>query len=187
MFRKNKVPWIVGAVLAVALVVGVLVATGGKSKSKAPPPPPESARALVMPANRARTVVVPPCNTPVADTERAARRGEAAPGATQLQVPRGRGLRTVMVPHCQPDTGSTTLSGDVPSAAFVAGGERRLGKDAQGNLIVGGAVAKSQLVLPDDSQATTIVMPACDKKTGEKDEVLSQEQAGSGLVTAPSC
>lgn len=189
MFRKNRVPWIVGGVLVLALGIGALAMGGGKKKSVAASPP-ESARALVVPANRPRTVVVPPCNTPVRQTAEQAASGEGTPGATILRLPRGtqNGVRTVLVPHCQPGKGSTNLEGNIPSAAFLIGGEERLPED-QGSVQSDGAVAKSQLVLPENSTAAIIVVPGCVKEGGAKgqDAVLGEPEGGADAVIAPSC
>lgn len=184
--RFNKTPLIAGGVLILVVFIGALLATGGKKKSK-PPAPPVSARAVVLPANRARTVVVPPCNTPVSTTARNAARGRPTPGATTLQLLAERGSHTLLVPHCQPtETGSTTADGGIPSAAFLLGTSRRLPKDREGRIESDGVVAQSQLLLPGGSSASTIVVPPCiEKPTGTgRDAVLSGD---SDPVVAPAC
>jgi hypothetical protein len=186
--RRNKVPWIVGGVLIVVLALGVLV-FGKKEKPKSPASQPESARVVVIPALRSRTVVVPPCNTPVSATARNAARNQPTPGATTVELPQGRGVRTLLVPHCQVKTTSTTTGGNVPSAAFVLGGNGRLPKTQEGALIADGVVAKSQVILPDGSSAAIVVVPACTKKFASKgrDVVVSTAKGNSGLAIAPRC
>ncbi len=181
---KNRIPWIVSGVVVVVLLIAVF-AFGGKEESK-PKPPPESARALSVPVNRARTVVVPPCNTPVEQTTRLAARGQAAPGATTLELPAGSGVRFVLVPHCQPATGVTATPGNIPSAAFVLAERERPAERQGGGFTAGGVTASNQLILPNGSAATTIVVPPCEKGKGSKrDVVLGEEKAGT--VVAPSC
>ena len=84
--KRNKIPFIVGGVLIALFAIG-MVAFGGKKKSTPAAVPPESARVLSVPANRARTVVVPPCNTPVQQTSSAAAKGQTVPGATPSSCP----------------------------------------------------------------------------------------------------
>src|SRR3954451_17161150 len=111
---RNRLAWIVLGGLIVLLAVGTL-ALGGKKKSKSSSKvPQETARALAMPANVPRTVVVPPCNTAVEQTSRATARGEATPGATTVEIPRGSGVRFVLVPPCQPKAGVTASPGNIP-------------------------------------------------------------------------
>ena len=185
---KNTTVWVVLGVLAVVLI-GAMVAGGGEKKKKkaAPPPTPVSARAVLLPANRSRTVVVPPCNTPVNTTARNAAAGRPTPGATTVRLRPARGVHTLLVPHCQPTkTGATNAAGDIPSAAFVLGGRRRLTKNPDGKLEADGVAAGSQLILPDGSNASTVVVPPCTKKgeANERDVVL---RGGSAVAVGPSC
>jgi hypothetical protein len=187
---KNPVPWIVGGALIVLLVViGAVVSGGGsKSKSKAKSPP-EGGRAVVLPVERARTVVVPPCDTPVSTTARNAAAGRGTPGATTLALPKGPGVRTLLVPHCLPRTGATNAAGDLPSAAFIVAGSERLTEGQEGDVTADGVAARSKVILPDGSDATTIVVPPCRKKaTGKaRDVVLSAASGTPNVVVAPSC
>jgi hypothetical protein len=185
---RNKLPWVVGGILIAVLVVGALALGGDKEKKAAPVAPPENARALSLPVNRARTVIVPPCNTPVPQTTRSAARGQGTPGATTLALPRGSGVRFVLVPHCLPDAGVTSAPGNLPSAAFVLPGAERPTEGQRGSFIYGELNARTQLILPNGSTARTIVVPPCAKKTaGKRDVVLDAPRAGSRTVVAPSC
>src|SRR4051812_19691711 len=154
--KRNRIPFIVGGVLIAVFAIG-MVAFGGKKKSKTSTVPPENARALSVPANRARTVVVAPCNTPVQQTSRSAARGQATPGATTFELPRGAGVRYLMVPHCLPKAGVTSDPGSIPSAAFVLANGQRPIEGQGGNLSAGGANARTQLILPNGSAARTVV------------------------------
>lgn len=186
---KNRTVWIVGGALAAVLLIGALVSGGSKKKSK-PPPTPVGARAVVLPANRSRTVVVPPCNTPVSTTARNAARDRPTPGATTVEVPPRRGSRTLMVPNCQPmRTGSTTADGGLPSALFVLGDSKRPTKDRDGRIDADGVVAESVLLLPGGSSTSTIVVGPCTKKPAEKgrDAVLSAARGNPDLAVAPAC
>jgi len=187
---RNKTPWIVGGVLILLLVVGVVCATRQKEESAAKiPPPPESARAVVVPVNRARTVVIPPCNTPVSDTTSEAVKGAPVPGATTFQLPREGGVRNLLVPHCQPGKSSTNLAGDIPSAAFVLPEKERLTKDGEGRINYKGVIADSQLTLPNGSRASTIVIPGCTTKEASRgrDIVIGAPKDQRDVAVAPSC
>jgi hypothetical protein len=187
VFSKNKVPWIAGAVLIVIFAIGA-VALGGKKKKTTPASKPETARAVVVPADRARTIVVPPCQTPVQDTVKNAKAGKGTPGATTLELPKGQGQRTVLVAHCQPGTGSTTVDGTIPSAALVLGDTKRR-VESEGGIEEAGFLARSQLVLGGGGTATTLVIPGCAKKEGTKgqDAVLGAGGGSSSVAVAPSC
>jgi hypothetical protein len=187
VFRKNKVPWIVGAVLILAFAVGAFAMSSGKEKKKSTPASkPETARALVLPADRPRTVVVAPCETPIEDTVQGARAGRGVPGATTLELPRGEGERTVLVAHCQPGTGATTLDGTIPSAAFVLGDTARR-TEAEGGIEETGFLARSQLVLSEGSSAETIVVQGCSKKGGAKGRDAVLGGGGARVTAAPAC
>lgn len=185
---KNNTVWIVGGVLVLVLVVGALVAGGGKKKkTTTPPSPPVSARAVVLPANRSRTVVIPPCNTPLGATARNAAAGRPTPGATTALLPPSSGVHTLLVPNCQPTkSGATNAAGDIPSAAFILGRRDRLTKDPKGKLVSDGVAAGSQLILPDGSNASTVVVPPCIKETAanDRDAVL---KGGAAVVVGPAC
>jgi hypothetical protein len=188
MFRGNKLPWIVGAALVVLLAAGAIVIGGKKKESEIPPPPPESGRAVVVPANVTRTVVVPPCGTPIQQTVTSAEKNQSVPGATVFELPKGNDVRTLLVPHCKPKTGATTLQGVLPSAAFVIPGNARTFEGNRGRLEAFGVVAESQLLLTEGSRVATLVVPACTKEEkGARDVVLEAEQGKPELAVGPKC
>ena len=127
--RRNRIPFVVAGVLIVLLGGGVIVTKSSKKKS-GPTVPPETARALSVPANVPRTVVVAPCNTPVQQTK-----GGGTPGSTALELPAGGGTRYVLVPHCLPKAGVTESPGAIPSAAFVLASGDRPAEGQGGSLV----------------------------------------------------
>jgi len=186
----NKMPLIAGVVLILVIGIGGLVCSGSKKKSKGATTPPVSARAVVLPASPSRTVVVPPCNTPVSTTVRNAAAGRPTPGATTVQLPPGPGTRTLLIPNCQPTkTGSTNVEGTIPSAAFVLGSSEPLTKDREGRIASQGAIADSQLLLSDGSDVPTIVVPPCTKKPADqgRDSVLSADEGNPDVAVGPPC
>ena len=163
---RNKVPWIVGAVLIVALGIGAVMLGKGPEEPKSVGELPESARALVVPADEKHKVVIPPC-------------------ATTVELNAGEDVRTVMVPNCQPGTGAVNVAGNIPSSAFVVD-NAPAANETDGAFESDGVIAKSQLVLQQGSGGTTIVVPPCGKATNGKDAVL-QSEGGSKLVVAAEC
>ena len=182
---KNKVPWIVGGVLIVVFAIGAAVLGQGPEEPKSVAEMPESARAVVIPANERHTVVIPPCNTPVEQTTSDAEKGRGTPGATTFVLPSEGEVRTVLVPHCQPGTGATNVAGNIPSAAFVVE-KAPATNETDGTFESDGVISKSQLVLPQGSEGTTLVVPPCLKATKGEDAVLQAEGA-SKLVIAAGC
>jgi len=182
---KNKIPWIVGGVLVVALAIGAITLGQGPEKPKSVGELPESARALVVPANEKHTVVIPPCNTPVEQTTADAEQGKPTPGATTFELNAGEDVRTVMVPHCQPGTGAVNTAGNIPSSAFVVD-NAPAANETDGAFESDGVIAKSQLVLQQGGDGTTVVVPPCGKVTKGEDAVL-QAEGGSKLVVGAQC
>lgn len=151
----------------IALLVILTVALGGKKSTTKSGP---TARSLVVQAaERPVTVLVPACKTPP-NTE------ADAPGTTRVELPPGRGVRTVVVPNC------TTGTGTQPSAAFVLRNDSELPARAPAAV---GLVVGSRLTLPAGSDAETVVVPPCGEKSKDREDVVLRPRGGT--VTAPSC
>lgn len=186
----NKTAYVTIGVLIFLLVVGVALA--GKPKSKTTPPKPLSnARAvLVSGGGVARTIVVSPCNTPVASTEREIAAGRPAPNAVTLGLPAGPDARAVLVPDCLKASAGATASGSLPAAAFVLPIGTRVA--ANTTLQIG---AQTQILVPSGSRARTVIVPPCSAvpakrpvpgRNGRQDVVLSPG-GGTDTATAPEC
>jgi hypothetical protein len=181
---RNRIPFVVAGVLIVLLGGGVILMKSSKKSSK-PKVPQENARALSVPTNLARTVVVAPCNTPLQQTTSAAAKGQGTPGATTFELPQGGGTRYVLVPHCQPKAGVTETPGPIPSAAYVLPSGARPSEGQGGSLLAGQMVARTQLLLPNGAKTSTIVVAPCTKKSaGKRDVALSGD---ARTVAAPKC
>jgi hypothetical protein len=187
VYQPNRVPWIVGGTLIAAFLIGGLVAGGEEVPPPPPVPnPPENARALSVATNRPLTVIVPPCGEPVRDTTGQAAEGRAPARATVVQLPGAEGDRTVLVPHCQTDR-AVTAAGN-PSAAMVVAGGKQLTEVQGGGLLAGPLVAKSQVILPGGSSATTVVIAPCrTADAAEGRDVILPIGRTEPVVTAPSC
>jgi hypothetical protein len=142
-----------------------------------------SFRAVVVPTDRPRTVVVTPCNAPAPETGDGAR----VAGATTVRLAGGTGLRTVLVPRCNAATG-TSVNGmaNRPSAAFVLkAGDKPPNVPAKPS----DKGVQSHLVLPSQSSAETIVVPPCragTKPQGDAARQIVLNPQGSSAV-APDC
>src|SRR4051795_8219474 len=99
------------AALLVLLGGGAIIAKKSKGGSAA-----KGGRAVIVPTDRPRTVVVPPCATGMAVTAENAEQQLSTTGSTRVTVPQGTGTRVVVVPRCPARSGGT-----LPSAAFVLG------------------------------------------------------------------
>src|SRR4051812_10499012 len=168
MFGRNRT--VAGVIVALIVILGIGAAVGGSKKTT----PPKtfiaggSFRAVVVPTDRPRTVVVTPCNAPPTGAS------IAMPGATAIRLPAGAGLRPVLVPKCAASTG-TQLNGaaNTASAAFV------LKPDQQ-------VRTGPHVVVPTQSAADTIVVPPCrSAKAGAQREVVLTPR--SGTAVAPAC
>jgi len=186
---KTKVPLIVGGGLIVVFALVALVAGGGKEEKKAPSAPPPNARAVVVPAERERTVVVAPCGAPVTPTVENTAAGKATPNATTLSLPRGDGVRTLIVPNCLPKTGATNAAGNLPSAALVLTGDERPTEGQEGEVTAGSFSARQKAILPDGSTMSTVVVAPCARATKGRgrDVVMAAAKGHRDVALAPSC
>ena len=173
--RDSRVPWAVMGFLGLALLIGG-VAAGKKEEKKKEPERKEVARAIVVPADKPRTVVVAPCDAPFQDTVANAAAARPVPLATIFELPRGDGVRTVLVPHCV--QGSGTAGGRAPAAAIVLASRA---DDA------GAEEAESRAIVPNASDLTTIVVPRCTKPGIKSDSVLGPHENDPSLAVAREC
>jgi hypothetical protein len=192
----NRTLFIIMAVVALIFLIGGL-AVGTKEPSTTPPLPPANARALVVPTDdAARTVVVAPCGTDAAETARQQRADKATPNSVRFEFPRGSGDRAVLIPDCSPQAGVSASTGSTPAAAFVLPVGTR-----ENRLQIPPLRAESQLLVPKDGKAKTVVLGPCSglqggvagkpvpaKAGGQSQDAVLEPEAGQGdLVTAAQC
>lgn len=166
------------AALLVLLGGGAIAMSKKKGGSAA-----KGGRAVIVPtADRARTVVVPPCATGIAVTAQNADRQASTTGSTRVTVPQGTGTRVVVVARCPARSG-----GSLPSAAFVLGEGAKVpakGDKAARNPVV--QDLRSEVIVPASSTASTIVVPACAAKADKGNNVVLGGSGGPTAV-APPC
>jgi hypothetical protein len=193
----NRTLFIIMAVVAlIFLIAGLAI---GKKKEESTPSPivPANARALVVPTDDApRTVVVAPCGTDAADTATRQQADKPTPNTVRFEFPRGGGDRAVLVPDCSPKAGVSASTGSTPSAAFVLPVGTR-----ENQLHIPPVRAESQLLVPKDGKAKTVVLGPCSglqggvagkpvpaKEGGQSQDAVLEPEPGQGdIVTAAQC
>ena len=181
----SRVPWIVIAALIVVLGGLAIAMKKGGTKSVT-----EGARAITVPvADRARTVVVPPCNPPTEINQANASAQAQVTGATVVELPRGGAERTVVVPLCGRAFAGTGAP-NVPSSAFVLAPGKAVSEEKPGP--TGDPLAKgikSQLLVPTGSPVRTVIAPPCQnkKKGAEVNSLVLKPPSGSTIAVAPPC
>ncbi len=201
---RNPIPYVTIAVLTILFVLIAVVAESTKKKTKLEP----GVRVVVVPTDGAvRTVVVAPCDAPVAITARVvAAQGPTAegttvelpPGAIGVRLPAGPGVRTVVIPGCRPNIG---VGANFPAAAFVpvtrttpgtGRPSEKPGEFGDPNR------AQSRVILPTGSTAQNIVLAPCPpppmdvlldpSKAKRHPDVIPRPLPGApATVVAPPC
>jgi hypothetical protein len=179
----------------VMIVLGGLLAAaalaGGSSKTKTPTrvTQPGARTVLVPTADRVRTVIVPACNTPAEVALRDAERGTTTLGAAVIGLPRTPGIRVLLVARCLASTGATANGpSNAPTAVFVL----PVGSPSNGSALT--VTGESQVIVPNASPATTVVVPPCPAvgQTGGAGSargpaIVVKPNSGSAIASAPPC
>lgn len=183
---------IIMGVLAVLLIL-VSVLAGGK-KSKTSPPIDEGVRAVVVPtADRARTIVVPPCGSGTRITSRNLEAQLTTPGATVVRLAPAARARMLLIPRCAASTSSAggKQVAQVPSSLFVfaMGATTDTGSLGSPDGKKTKTIApRTQVIVPTASEADTVVVPPC---TGvgreEQATVLTPRPESPQTLLAPRC
>jgi hypothetical protein len=181
----SRLPWIVIAVLILAMVLGGVLVTSKKSQ----PFKTEGSRAVVLPTgDRARTVVVAPCSPPTLITPATATSQIQVPGAIAVSLPKGPAARTVVIPRCASRAAPAPGSPNRPSGAFVLeAGEQVSDKSdpkAKDPVAVG---INQQLTVPTGSTITTVVAAPCQGQAKSPRTTVLKPTAGSTVAVAPGC
>ena len=179
---------VIGGLILVLLVGGLLVRKSGSSSTVN-----RGTRAVIVPTDdAARTLVVPPCGTGAPVASRSAARLRDTTGATTIELPRGQGVRVVLVPRCTAGRGASAGTSPLPSALFVAKPGTPLppvkpGAKGAARVAEPGS-AQSQLTVPSGSPIRTIVVAPCERaKAPRPTELLLGVPGGSKTALAPRC
>ena len=175
----TRVVWYVMAALLVLLGGGAIAVGKKKGAGSAG----MGGRAVLVPTtDRARTVVVPPCATGEAVTSLTANKQIGVTGSTRVTIPQGPGTRIVVVPRCPARSG-----GSLPSSAFVVEPGARV--PVKGDKNTHNPVLqdlRSEVIVPQGSAATMIVVPACSAKSTKGSSAVIG-QGSSATAVAPPC
>lgn len=176
-------------ILGAALVAAALAGGGEKTKKVTRATEPGARAVLVPTTDRPRTVVVPACNTPPEETTRDVEAGKTTLGAAVIGLPKGAGIRTLLVARCESPTGVVSNGAEnPPSAVFVL----PVGSPTNGSQVT--PAGESQVIVPNESPAVTVVVPPC-PAVGENGgagsargpAVVVKPKAGTDVADAPQC
>jgi hypothetical protein len=176
----NRTLLVIMGVMVLALGVGAAVL----DKKKEPPKPEqEIARALLVPTERERRVIVPPCGTGVPVASIDADELATTPGSVALVLKKGRGDRILLVPRCTASQGAQASEGaNLPSAVFVLPVGANIDAGRGGSVEAGTELVQSQLVVPANSPVKTVVVPRCI----ESREAAEATATGRSVILDPS-
>jgi hypothetical protein len=151
-------------------------------------------RAVVVPTNDAlRTVIVTPCGTGsnVLTTDLNVLRHET--GTTTFELPKGEGVRSVLVPACTAGKSGTAGTTQLPGGAFVPAAGQQLPPIGTGKTTttpVAGSLASAQyeVTVPNGSPITTVVVGPCEKiKSSTPAQQILIPSGNSSVAVAPPC
>src|SRR3954469_22977046 len=203
-----------GIVIGVVAALGV-TGCGGKKKQQQQDPvsmamQTPGIRMLVIPKqSHDLTVAIPPYSQAQAAVEQAP--AQIPPGSNQIVVPKGALTQSVAVQPCQPSgqassggsssggsSGGTSTPPPPPSSTILVtpGGVSSSSQAQSGSSggSSGGGQQLNQVVLPNDSDVRTVIVPPCvptqsassKENSAGKSDVL-RATAKSKTVTAPAC
>jgi hypothetical protein len=180
---------VIAAVVVLALAVG-LGACGSKKKKAAAQTDPVAmalqapgVRTVVIPKQRRQlTIAVPPCSAANVDQEST----KIPPGSNEVVIPEDSPAERVAI---QPCTATAQQASQTAGTVLVTPGGATAGAKQAG----GQSQQQNQLVLPNDSNLKTVIVPPCTKPSGGAGQ--SGQSSGTALpavgdeetVTAPPC
>jgi hypothetical protein len=173
----TRTPWIV--IILLILALGIPAALMTKSKSK---PQQELARAVLIPTETSRRVIVPPCGTGVPVTSQTPASLAKTPGSVVLDLKADRGDRLLVIPRCRASQGAQPSEGaNLPSAAFILPIGANVDAGRAGSIAAGTELVQSQLFIPANSPIRTVVVPGCIESKQQAQETAT----GRTLIMKP--
>jgi hypothetical protein len=153
-----KVAFAVMGVLLLALAVPAAL----RENPEHTEPHQELARAVLVPTEKERRVIVPPCGTGVPVASIPPEKLATTSGAISFILKQERGDRIVLVPRCRASKGASPSEGaNLPSAAFILPLGARIEAGRGGSVEAGTELVQSQLVVPANSSIETVIVPRC--------------------------
>jgi hypothetical protein len=194
--ESNRSVWVVMFVILVVLIAGYFVAKKSPPSAVVP-----GERAVVIPTDVTRTVIVVPCGTGAAVATTDAAKALNTIGSVAVTFPAGHGNRVVMVPKCNGGHAGVAGQTNLPSAAFVyqagtplpvIGGARSVSSkgfsSSESSSAANRFSAELEVTLPAGSSARNIVVGPCERSryNGPAESILQPSQNQTTAI-APSC
>jgi hypothetical protein len=192
----TRVVWIVmiGLVLALGIPAAVMKSEEEKMQTF---PEQEAARVVLVPTEKTRRIIVPPCGTGTNVTTRSPDNLAKTPGSVVflLQKTTATDTRLVLVPRCRASHGAAPSEGvQLPAAAFILPIGANITAGRGGSAQAGTELVQSQLVVPNASPIVDVVVPGCieSKEQAEKTAtgralILDPQQERREATLAPPC
>lgn len=188
--------WIVIFIVIAIIVAGYFAAQKSPKSAVVP-----GERAVLVPTDATRTVIVVPCGTGAAVATTNAAKALNTIGSVAVTFPAGHGTRVVMVPKCNGGHAGVAGLTNLPSAAFVyqagtplpvIGGARSVSFSSSSSSESSSAAnrfsAELAVTLPAGSSARNIVVGPCERSryNGAADTLLQPSKDPTTAI-APSC
>ena len=192
----TRVVWFVMIALVLALGIPAAIMKSDEEKAKTFPQQ-EIARAVRVPTDATRRVIVPPCGTGVNLTTRRADALAKTPGAVSFVLPRGAAERDriVLLPRCRASQGAAPSEGaQLPAAAFILPLEAEISAGRGGSIAAGAEFVESQLVIPPNSPIRNVIVSQCIEGKEQAQHtavgrsiILDPEKGRKDSALAPPC
>jgi hypothetical protein len=190
----------------VVIIALIVVLAGGyaivQALKKTPSAIISGTRAVVVPTDDAsRTVIVTPCGTGANLLTANLTALRQTTGTTTFQLPKGQGVRSVLVPACTAGKSGTAGTTQLPSGAFVPaaglslppiGGSKQppVGSSSSSTPEAGSLVsAQYEVQVPNGSSIRTVVVSPCEKikSSTPAEQILNPSGGDSSVAIAPPC
>jgi len=180
----TRVVWFVmlGLVLALGIPAAVMKSDEEKMKTF---PEQEAARVVLVPTEKTRRIIVPPCGTGTNVATTPPDKLAKTPGVVTFFLRKGVADRDriVLIPRCRASQGAAPSEGaNVPAAAFVLPTEAQITAGRGGSAQAGTELVQSQLVVTNGSPIVDVIVPACI----ESKEQAQRTATGRAIILKPS-
>jgi hypothetical protein len=192
----TRVVWVVMILLILGLGIPAVLVKSGEEKVKTFPEQ-EAARLVLVPTDKTRRVIVPPCGTGVPVGIEAPEKLAQTPGTIAFLLQKGVAVRDrlVLVPRCQASQGTQPSEGaQLPAAAFVLPTEAQVTAGRGGSAQAGTELVQAQLQITNGSPIETVIVPRCieSREQAKKSAtgrvlVLKSQRSRRDAALAPPC
>jgi hypothetical protein len=181
----TRVVWVVIIGLVLALGIPAAVLTQSDEEKMQTFPQQEAARVVLVPTEKTRRIIVPPCGTGENLATHPPDALAKTPGSVVFLLRAGvqTDLRLVLVPRCRASQGAAPSEGtNLPAAAFVLPIGAQITAGRGGSAEAGTELVQSQQVVTNGSSIKNVVVPACI----ESKEQAQKTATGRAIILKPS-